>query len=148
MIPYSDEFKAEVLATYKVDGQAAAARKHGVAKRTVQNWAKAAGVCTEAATKSATEAACNALEVRRARIREKLAARAEELLDRVASANGETPKDVRDLVWSFGVLLDKLRLEAGEVTSREAVEHDYSKRSDADLIAEAEAILRDAAQSV
>lgn len=156
---YSWDFKAEVLAVYEVDGPAAAARTYGVSRDCVQRWARAAGLSTSAATKRATEAALSSLAARRLRIRDKLAERAEEMLDRMGEAvtvyvgSGATPIPVdmdrpgastcKDLATTAAILIDKLRLEAGEATSRD--EHTFAHVSDSELIAEAEAILRRAA---
>lgn len=134
---YSDEFKQAVLETYQSEGPAAAARRHGVSKRSVQSWAKRAGVCTEAATKSATEAACVSLETRRSRIRELLGQRAQEMLDRMGEpmqmwvGSGAKPIQVelerppagvcKDLATTAAILIDKLQLMTGEATER--VEH-------------------------
>lgn len=134
MSHYSEAFKAKVLATYKTEGPSEAARRHGVAKRSVQNWAKAAGACTEAATKSSTEAACNALASRRARLKEKLALRAEEMIDRMgdeyetvmvvagkigkATLSKPPARECQALATAAGILIDKLRIEGGEATER------------------------------
>ena len=159
---YSWDFKAEVLAVYEVDGPAAAARLYGVARNTVQTWARAAGISTSNETKRATEAALASLNARRLRIRDKLAERAEEMLDRMGESmtiyvgSGATPIPIeverpsasvcKDLATTAAILVDKLRLEAGEATERSEVHHDYTDRSDDDLIREAESILRAAAQ--
>ena len=157
---YSWDFKAEVLAMYEVDGPAAAARLYKVSRDCVQRWARAAGLSTSAETKRATAAALDSLKARRLRIRDKLAERAEEMLDRMGErltiyvGSGATPVPVevdkpsasvcRDLATTAAILVDKLRLEAGEATERSEVTHNYADRSDEDLIREAEQILRDA----
>jgi len=156
---YSWDFKAEVLAVYEDEGQAAAARAFDVPARTVGRWAKASGVVLRDTLKEATESARDVLAARRLRIRDKLAERAEEMLDRMGEAvtvyvgSGATPIPVdmdrpgastcKDLATTAAILIDKLRLEAGEATSRD--EHTFTHASDAELIAEAEAILRRAA---
>lgn len=132
---YTDDFKAEVLAVYEVDGPAAAARLYGVPKGTLRDWVRACGLHTEAGTKKATQAASIALEARRLRIREKLGERAEELLDRLKDERD--PQAYRNLTWSFGVLFDKTRLEAGEATERtEAITMGAVEREIARLEAE------------
>jgi len=158
---YTDDFKAEALAVYESDGPAATARLYEMPVRTLKDWAKLHGVHTGADSKAMTETANACLTARRARIRVKLAERAEEMLDRMAEGmdiwvgSGATPVKVtidkppasvcREFATSCGILIDKLRLEQGESTSREEVRHDYSDRSDEDLIAEANRITRDAA---
>jgi transposase-like protein len=132
--PYSDEFKAEVLETYRTDGPSEAARRHGVHKTTLLRWARAAGVVTVSGTKKATEAACEALEAVRARLRTKLALRADEMLDRlnepmtvyVGSGANPTPVEIarpnastcRDFATTAAILIDKLQLLSGEATER------------------------------
>lgn len=161
---YGWNFKAEVLAVYEVDGPAAAARLYGVCRRTVQSWASAAGVCTSAETKRATEAALGSLKARRLRIRDKLAERAEEMLDRMTEAmtlyvgSGAQPMPVeierpsasvcKDLATTAAILIDKLRLEIGEVTGHDRVDLNVTdeEREEAErilrerIVAEAERI--------
>ena len=158
---YSWDFRAEVLAVYEVDGPAVASRLYSVPRRTLQGWAKRAGLSTEANTKLATQAASKAQAARRIAVRAKLLQRVEEMLDRMDSMQimyvgkdavevqlDKPPASVcKDFATTVGILLDKFRLEVGEPTGREEVRHDYSDRSDEDLIREAEGILRDAAES-
>lgn len=165
---YDWDFKAEVLATYEVDGPSAAARLYGVPVRTLKSWAQRLGLHTEADTKTATEAALKALRVRRLRIRDKLLANVEAMLDRmdekttiyVGSGAAPTPVDVdhpsastcKDLATAAGILIDKFRLEQGEATGRGelsvTVTDEDRKKVEADVaraIAEAEKIAREAA---
>lgn len=145
---YSDEFKAAVLSTYKTEGQAAAVREHGIAGSTVARWARAAGITTDSATKSATEEAGRALERKRAILRQELIDRAVLVVRRID--DGTEARECQALATTVGILIDKLRLEAGEATQRSEV-----KVTDADrqrvaedvarTIAEAERIARDAA---
>lgn len=131
---YSWDFKAEVLAVYEVEGPAAAARLFKVCRRTVQSWASAAGLCTSAETKRATEAA-NAMKARlcaeiKVRLHEsclRMMQRLEEPYEDVRMVDGkpvkvtlERPpaKESRDLMWSAAVLVDKVRLVHGDVTDR------------------------------
>lgn len=134
---YTWDFKAEVLAVYEVDGPTAAAKLYEMPKRTLCTWAADHGISTSAETKRQTEAALDLLNARRLRIRDKLAERAEEMLDRMGEASktwvgsGATPIEVdldrpiasvcRDLATTAGILIDKFRLEAGEPTER--IEH-------------------------
>jgi transposase-like protein len=157
---YSWDFKAEVLAVYQVDGPASAAREYGISRDCVQRWARAAGLSTSAETKKQTEAALDSLAARRLRIRDKLAEYAEKTLDRlgedftfatkdgiIITLDGPPPGACKDLCTAAAILIDKLRLEAGEATTRGEVVHDYAKLSDAELIEEAERILSDAART-
>ena len=134
---YSWDFKAEVLAVYEVDGPAAAARLYEMPRRTIQKWAAAVGMGTEAHSKDATQAACMAQKALRESIRAKVLQRADEMLDRMGEkttiyvGSGATPVPVevdkpsasvcKDLATTFGILLDKYRLEQGEATGREEV---------------------------
>jgi hypothetical protein len=136
---YGWDFKAEVLAVYEVDGPAVVRDLWGghPSETTIIRWARECGVGCVAETKRQTEAANVLLQARRLRIRDKLAERAEEMLDRMAEAmtiyvgSGATPMPVeverpsasvcRDLATTAGILIDKLRLESGEATER--VEH-------------------------
>jgi transposase-like protein len=156
---YSDVFKDEVLATYVEKGPAEASRVHGIPTRTIGRWAKRAGAVPKDTTKMVAAAARMAVNTRRMVVREKLLCRVEEALDRMNESHtayvgkDATPVELdkppasvcKDLAYVVGILLDKFRLEVGDVTGREEVRHDYANRSDASLIEEAEAILRAAA---
>jgi len=141
---YSWDFKAEVLAMYEVDGPAAAAREFEMPVRTIMSWAQRRGLHTMAGTKKATEAARNARQVKRELIRSLL-------LDCIVVALGEVlregaeSRERKDNATTAAILIDKVRLELGEATAREEVRHDYADLPDEDLIAEAEGILRAAA---
>jgi hypothetical protein len=134
---YSWDFKSEVLAVYEVDGPAATARLYKMPVRTLKSWATRLGMHTGAETKDVTEAACMAQKALRESIRVKVLHRADEMLDRMGEpmriwvGSGATPVEVeidkpsasvcRDLATTFGILLDKYRLEVGEATTREEV---------------------------
>jgi transposase-like protein len=134
---YSWNFKAEVLAVYEIDGPAATARLYKMPVRTLKSWATRLGMHTGAETKDATEAACMAQKALRESIRAKVLRRADEMLDRMGEpmkvwvGSGATPVEVeidkpsasvcKDLATTFGILLDKYRLEQGEATGREEV---------------------------
>jgi len=157
---YTEAQRAAVVAVYESQGLAAAHKATGVSKASIAKWAKLAGVITSSGekTQAATEARMVAVAERRSRVKEKLLTRVEELLDRVSGTyTAYVGKDAvpvemdappagvcKDLAMAVGILLDKFRLESGEVTGREEVRHDFSAASDSDLIAEAEAILREA----
>jgi len=165
---YAWDFKAEVLAVYEVDGPAAAARLYGVHRDSVQRWARVAGLSTRSETKKATEAALSSLHARRLRIRDKLAERAEEMLDRMAEAmtvyvgSGAQPMPVevdrpsasvcKDLATTAAILIDKLRLESGEATGHDRLDLNVTdeEREEAErilrerIVAEAERITSNA----
>ncbi len=140
---YSDDFKAEVLAMYEVDGPAAAGHLYGVPRPTVNGWARRYGFVYVSGSKNATAAACNATKTLRERVRGKLLACVDLILDDI-EANA-LARDRKDNAMAAAILLDKFRLEVGEVTGREEVRHDYSERPDSELIREAESILQEAA---
>lgn len=156
---YSWNFKAEVLAVYEVDGPAATARLYEMPVRTLKSWAQRIGMHTGAYTKSATEAACAKNEALRAELRTRLLEKCVDMLARMDSPHYEYQgreqervvypvagaKECQSYATALGIMLDKYRLEQGEATGREEVHHDYSDRSDEDLIREAEAIAREAA---
>lgn len=162
---YSWDAKAEVLAVYEANGPAEAVRSYGVSKTTVQRWARESGLSTSAETKRQTEAALDSLAARRLRIRDKLAERAEEMLDRMGEAmtmyvgSGASPVPVevdrpsagvcKELATTAAILIDKLQLVAGDATSREDHRHKFDGMTDDELkqtvLSTAERITRDAA---
>jgi hypothetical protein len=140
---YSPGFKAKALAVYMTDGPAAAARSLGIPQSTLKMWAGKAGMHTSMGTKTMTEAALNARNAIRERVRGKLLNCVDLILDDISA--GSEARERKDNATAAAILLDKFRLEVGEPTGREEVRHDYSDRSDEDLIAEANAITREAA---
>jgi len=141
---YTDDFRAEALELYRVDGLAATARLLGMSKRTLDSWAHKHGISTEAGTKERTAKACEARDAKRAEVQTELLVKVLELLSAIDAAQGG--RECKDLATAVGILIDKLRLEEGKSTGRHEVAHDLSEKTDAELIAEAEAILREAAQ--
>ena len=142
---YTPEEKQRVLDLHALYGPCRASRDTGIPKGTVAMWAKKAGVAS-GGTRRMEEAG----QAREARVKAKRA-EMQELFADVGVAcltRAKEPKtvarDVQSLVVAAATALDKLRLEAGEVTSRDEHRHDFSHRSTDDLIAEAESILRDA----
>ena len=111
---YTDEQKAAAVATYIEAGGAEAARQHGMTSRAILNWAKAAGVSKER-TKN-LEAASAMFTLEREAIRTKLVSRLDDMLTRMDTEASSA--DVKNYAISFGILLDKMRLELGEVTGR------------------------------
>ncbi len=124
-----------MLALYVEHGAAVAAQKTGVAATSIRNWASKAGITDQRAkrTRAATEQAAAQMAEARERTRLKLAERAEELLDRINRPHTEfvgkdgtpqhlehaTAEATRNYSVSVGILIDKLRLELGEATSRD-----------------------------
>jgi len=132
---YSDDFRAEVLAMYEVDGPAATARLYGMSVHTLKSWATRLGLHSGSQTKKATEAACAKNEARRTELRGLLLEYAVKLMKRMdaphidfKSAGALGPVQVtfpvapaaacQNYATSVGILLDKYRLEAGQVTDR------------------------------
>lgn len=164
---YSWDFKAEVLATYEVDGPAATARLYGMPVWTLKSWATTLGLHTSAETKKATETARAKNEVLRAELRTKLLEKCVDMLGRMDSPHYEYQgrqqervvypvagaKECQSYATALGIMLDKFRLEVGEpapatkqnitltVTDedRRKVEEDV-----ASVIVEAQEIARDA----
>ena len=132
---YSPERKAEALLLYMNVGLAEAWRQTGIPKPTISSWARRAGLPhTNAATKTAeaTAAAAEAAKLTRARLRGELLDKALDLLQRMDAQHVEFKgKDAQEVIYpiapasavqayaiSVGVLIDKYRLEMGEVTGR------------------------------
>lgn len=142
---YSAKQKAAALALYKDVGAAEAARRLKMAKSTLTTWARSAGLRSDEAQKTAaaTEAAKATASLKRALLRDKLLVQALDVLERMNVPHEElkvvsdgkdagshverVPLDhptagaVRDYAVALGVLIDKLRLEGGEATSRSEV---------------------------
>ena len=142
-IRYPDDIKAKALTMYAADGPAATERAFGIPQGTITRWARLSGVVCISTTKASAEAANTATLTRRLVIREKLLKCVELILDDICI--GHEARERKDNAMAAAILLDKFRLEQGEPTGREEVRHDYSNRSDEDLIAEANAITRESA---
>lgn len=131
---YSDEQRRNAVALVGEHGIAEAHRKTGIPKTTLSGWATDAGVARTGSekTRAALEASNARCEEIRGEIRVKLASRASELLDRINEAHVEfvgkdgrreeidkaTAQATQHYAVSVGILIDKLRLELGEVTDR------------------------------
>lgn len=127
---YTAEQKAKGLKLYETEGPTAAARQIGCSPRTIRDWAKTAGV-SKARSKN-LEAAASMFAAERAAVRVKLMSKIGDMLDRMDQPHYDyrgknvekvtwetaTSGDVKNYAISFGVLLDKLRLELGEATGR------------------------------
>jgi len=107
---------------------------NGVGRQAVQSWAKKAGTplggMASVTAKNAREVAEAEYKARRARLRVDMLKVAEKVLARIDSCvRGDRPETFMDakegvgrtaqaLSVSLGILVDKIRLEEGEVTSR------------------------------
>jgi transposase-like protein len=137
---YTTEEKAEALRLYVEVGPCEAARRTGINKGTITRWAKEAGVITVANEKrrAGAEAAEAVAACTRAKLKNKLLTKALDLLGRMdephidykgAGNMGPVqvtyPKATASACASYatavGILIDKFRLENGEVTGREEV---------------------------
>lgn len=131
---YTNEEKAEALALYAAEGPTAVQRHLGIAKATVSNWARANDVRTvrNERTAAATEAIRLDREQTRERLRDEMLRRALDLLDRMDQEHIDfRGKDAKRVTYpkpsasgcqayatAAAILLDKFRLEVGEVTGR------------------------------
>lgn len=131
---FTDEEKSEALLLYVDKGPAEAARQTGISPLTISSWAKRSGLHTNAVvkTKEATAALMAKQAEMRAELRVRMLHKALELLDRMDAPHVEFKgKDANQVAYpvapaaavqnyatSIGILLDKYRLELGEVTGR------------------------------
>lgn len=136
---YTAEETTDALAVYVEHGLATAHRETGIPKSTLQKWARREGLDLGAIagahaerTLNASAARAQSCEALRLELREQLLVVAGGLLDRIDMVHIEfRGKDAaqveypnapasacRDYVWSTAVLIDKYRLEVGEVTGR------------------------------
>ncbi len=136
MATYTDLQRQEAIDLYLKHGTAEAARQTGITGRSIVRWAKASGMSQDKAEQ--TEAAREALALKNAETRERIRVmileKAEDILNRMDQPHIDykaAGKDIHKVVWdtarsgdvknyavSFAVLLDKYRLEMGEVTGR------------------------------
>jgi len=154
---YTQKERDAAVSLYVEEGLPAAFKATGIPKPTILRWAKRVGIVSKHPEKVA--AASAALTVRanamRADLKVKLLERAAEMLERMGEKHlavtkagvlveaDKPPAAVcKDLAVTLGILIDKFRLESGEVTGREEVRHDHSDRTDEDLIREANEITR------
>lgn len=132
---YTDEQRAEALRIYQAEGFAAAHRQTGIPKGTLGGWIRKAGIHTVAYEKTAQATRVRHLDflARRAELRERLLDRVLDLDKRMDQPHEEfrgqqaksvtydrAPSDaVKAYALSIGILIDKMRLEMGEPTSRD-----------------------------
>jgi transposase-like protein len=134
---YTAQEKAEALRLYVEVGPCEAARRIGINKGTITRWAKEAGVVTVANEKrrAGAEAAEAVAACKRAKLKVLLLNKAVDLLERMDEPHSDFKgKNVEQVTYpkapasacasyatAVGILIDKFRLENGEVTGREEV---------------------------
>ena len=137
---YSPERKAEALAACAEWGQYRASKELGIPQRTIGRWAQAAGIVSrrDEKLKAAHEAYEANIAVKRAELKQLLIDKAVDLAHRMdeehidfKSAGPAGPMEVtypkataqacQQYATAIGILIDKFRLESGEVTGREEV---------------------------
>ena len=114
---YTEAQKAEAVELYVEVGTAEAARRIGVTPRSINNWAKAAGVTSQERVQK-TEGAREVLAATQAEKREELRGL---LLDAgihhvTQSIAAESGRDAQAYMVGAGIGIDKYRLEMGEAT--------------------------------
>ena len=121
MTTYSPDDRAQVLAIYREHGPSEASRRFGMSKSTVVRWAKAEGITpAEPAqqTRAATQAAQATAKQRRVRLKDELLNDADTIRRMILSpqttiVDGQvvdlhpSPRDMRDLGVTLGILVDK-----------------------------------------
>lgn len=117
MANYTDAEKAEAVELYVEVGTAEAARRIGVTPRSINNWAKAAGVTSQERIEK-TESAREVLKATHAEQREELRGLLLEAgINHVKkSINAEAGRDAQAWMIGAGIGIDKYRLEMGEAT--------------------------------
>lgn len=131
---YTDAERERAVALYVEQGPCAVEKQMGIAKSTVSRWAKKAGVGTDhaAKTREATEAAAEVAAGKRAEVRVKLLDKALDLMGRMDEEQVEyvgqqgkrvtydrpNAADCKHYATAAAILIDKLRLEEGEATTR------------------------------
>ncbi len=142
---YSDQDRRQALELYAEQGPAAASRATGIARTTISQWARRAGVVTvTAGNEEATHAAREQAAKLRAKVRPTLLARALDLIDRmdrpVVAYVGQHGKrveyerpnaaDCKHYATAAAALIDRLRLEEGEaiVRSEQVTSTDFDRQ--------------------
>jgi len=142
---YTPEQKAEALALYAVEGPTAVQTQLGIPKQTVAQWASADNVRTvrNERTAAALEAVLLDRAVVREQLRDEMLRRALDLLGRMDAPHVDfrgkdaqqvtyplpSPSGCQSYATAAAILLDKFRLEVGEVTGRtETVARDQLDR--------------------
>lgn len=134
---YSPERKADILSIFTEVGLAETVRRTGAPKKTIADWAKAAGLHSPGAAQTAAarqvelDARADRAKLRREELRLEMLDKASDLLHRMdqpyiaAVASGAIvtlpmppAPAVQNFAISFGIMVDKFRLEMGDATSR------------------------------
>lgn len=131
---YTDDERVHALELYATDGPTAVERQLGIPKTTVAGWAAAAGVGTVRNERiaAAVDAARLDRELVREHLRDEMLRRAVDLLDRMDEPHVDfkgkdaakvtypkpSPSGCQAYATAAAILLDKFRLEVGEVTGR------------------------------
>lgn len=131
---YDDDQKREAVELALEYGKAEAARRTGISAGTIGSWCSREGLATVATerTKAATEAAKDRREQKREQLRTLLIEKAVDLVERMDEPHIDfRGKDANQVTFpkapaqacqhyatSAAILLDKFRLEMGEVTGR------------------------------
>lgn len=134
MPEWTPEQKAEALELYVEHGPAEAGQMTGIPSGTIRSWAHRAGMTRlrYEKTEAATTAAQARAEQKRSELRELILDQALELLHRMNAPHSDfrgkdaqkvtwdtaTSGDTRNYAIAVGTLIDKYRLEMGEVTAR------------------------------
>ena len=133
-MPYTDKQKREAVELYLKHGTTKAAKQSGISYRSILRWAAASGIVSQdrAKTEAAREELARRNSERREKIKDQLLDKMNDLLERMDAPHVDfkgkdagmvtypiaTSGDVKNYAVSFAVLLDKYRLEMGEVTGR------------------------------
>ena len=146
---YSPKEREAAVALYESEGLAGAHRATGISKPSIKRWAERSGVVTfhEEKVQAATEARNIRIAALRAVLKERMLQEAAYCMEAIhnehidfKSAGPLGPMKVvfpvapaaavQHYATAFGILIDKFRLESGEVTSRD--EHRNIDQSDID----------------
>jgi transposase-like protein len=132
---YTAEQRQAALELYREHGPGEAARRTGIRRGTISMWAKRGGVTVtrNEQTRAAVEAAQLHFKEKRERLRQQMLDKALDALERMDEPHvefvGQGGRKVkypkapagayRNYATSMAILVDKLRLELGEATSRD-----------------------------
>lgn len=149
---YTNAERSAALTAYEEAGPTQAQKLTGINKGTITRWAKSHSLATVASEKTAkaTEAARVNAALKREELRVLLLDKAIDLLKRMDEEHidfrGKDNEEVKfpkapagavqNYATSAAILIDKLRLELGETTGREAHEVTLQNLSEEDLDAE------------
>lgn len=144
---YTEDDRGAALEIYVEHGAKVASQRTGVSAQTIRSWASRRGVVTERAGRqsAATKAMIRSAAEKRVRLREQLLDKALDALGRMDEPHidfrGSDCKEVRwdratsgamkDYATTAAILIDKLRLEEGQVTGRQ--EHVHADATDLEL---------------